>query len=230
MQPASEGLTSGAPRPDLLRHLLGTYAPLRPAPLCPELLVHHARVLVEIWEAAEQLAGSPLPAPFWAYPWPGGCALARVILDAPELVRGCAVLDFGAGGGVASLAAAYAGAGSVTANDIDPWALRVTSLAAQAQALTVATLADDICAVPPLVDDFDVVLCSDLAYERSQAPRQRAVLERACANGADVLVADAGRTYFDDAGMQQLAEWELDVPHDLEGTARRRARVYRLTG
>jgi predicted nicotinamide N-methyase len=222
------GAIAGAPGPDVFQQLLATYAPLRPAPLCPELLVYHAHVLVEIWEAAERVAGGPLPAPFWAYPWPGGCALARVILDAPELVRGRAVLDFGAGGGVTSLAAALAGAGSVTANDIDPWALSVTSLAARAQSLAVATLSDDVCGAPTLVDDFDVVLCSDLAYERSQAPRQRHVLERAARGGALVLVADAGRTYFDATGMQQLAEYVLDVPHDLEGTFQRTARVFRL--
>jgi predicted nicotinamide N-methyase len=183
---------------------------------------------VAVWEAAERIAGDALPAPFWAYPWPGGSALARVVLDAPELVRGREVLDFGAGGGIVSLAAAHAGASVVVANDIDPWALLVTRLAARAQSLTVDTLADDICTVPALVDDFDVVLCSDLAYERSQAPRQRHVLERAARGGALVLVADAGRTYFDATGMQQLAEYVLDVPHDLEGTFQRTARVFRL--
>jgi predicted nicotinamide N-methyase len=216
------------PSPDALQRLLNQYAPLGPAPLCPELLAYHAISLVQVWEAAERLAGAVLPAPFWAYPWPGGSALARVILDTPELVRGRTVLDFGAGGGVTALAAAYAGAADVTANDIDPWALLVTELAAVAQALRVQTLGDDICAVPPLVDDYDVLLCSDLAYERSQAPRQRAVLERAARNGASVLVADAGRTYFDDRGLQLLAEYELAVPSDLEGTAQRTARVYRL--
>jgi predicted nicotinamide N-methyase len=208
--------------------MLAQHAPLTPAPLCPEIRVHHAHSLVAVWEAAEALVGQPLPAPFWAYPWPGGCALARVLLDRPALVRGRSVLDFGAGGGVAALAAAFAGAASVVANDIDPWALRVTRLAAEAHPLSVDTLADDICATPSLVDDFDVVLCSDLAYERSQAPLQRRVLDRAAANGATVLVADAGRTYFDATGMTLLSTVELAVPHDLEGVARRTARVYEL--
>jgi predicted nicotinamide N-methyase len=212
----------------VLRHMLAEHAPLTPAPLCPEIRVHYAHSLVAVWEAAEALVGRPLPAPFWAYPWPGGCALARVLLDRPALVRGRSVLDFGAGGGVAALAAAFAGAASVVANDIDPWALRVTRLAADAHRLSVDTLADDICAAPPLVDDFDVVLCSDLAYERSQAPLQRRVLDRAAANGATVLVADAGRTYFDASGMTLLSTVELDVPPDLEGVARRTARVYEL--
>lgn len=200
---------------------------MAPAPLCPEILAHQAHALVDVWEAAERLAGHPLPAPFWAYAWPGGCALARVLLDRPALVQGQRVLDFGAGGGVAALAAARAGA-VVTANDIDPWALLVLAIAARAQHLTVGTFADDLCETPALVDDFDVVLCSDLAYERREAPRQRAVLERAAANRATVLVADAGRTYFDDTGMSRIARYELAVPLDLEGVPRREAHVYRL--
>lgn len=151
-----------------------------------------------------------------------------MLLDAPALVHGQRVLDFGTGGGVTAFAAVHAGAGSVTANDIDPWALMVVEIAALAQKLAVSTSGEDICETPALVDDYDVVLCSDLAYERREAPRQRAVLERAAANRATVLVADAGRTYFDEAGLALLAEYEMEVPRDLEGVAVRRARVYRF--
>jgi len=42
------------------------------------------------------------------------------MLDNPEVVRGRRVLDVGSGCGVAALAAAYAGASVVCANDIDP--------------------------------------------------------------------------------------------------------------
>src|SRR5690606_32150578 len=168
------------------------------------------------------------PAPFWAYPWPAGAALARVITDDPELVRGRSVLDFGAGGGVTSFAAARAGAARVVANDIDAWALLVVRIGAESQGLEVETLGRDVCSAPALVDEFDVILCSDLAYERRETPRQRAVLERAARRGATVLVADAGRTYFDAAGMTLLASHDVDVPQDLEGVPRRRADVYRM--
>lgn len=138
------------------------------------------------------------------------------------------MLDFGAGGGVTAFAASRAGARTVAANDVDPWALSVVEIAAQAQKLAVSTFGDNVCDTIALVDDYDVVLCSDLAYERREAPRQRAVLERAAANRATVLVADAGRTYFDDAGLVLLAEYELNVPRDLEGVDVRMARVYRI--
>jgi len=206
--------------------MLARFAPLTPAPLCPEISVHHAHALVPMWEAAEALAGTALAAPFWAYPWPAGCALARLLLDNPSWVRDKRVLDFGAGGGVTALAASYSGA-DVVANDIDPWALLVASLAASAQNLIIALLADDICAEPSLVDGYDVVICSDLAYERRETPRQRRVLDRAHRNGALVLVANAERTYFSDDGLTLLSTHVLDVPADLEGVSSRVARCYR---
>jgi predicted nicotinamide N-methyase len=224
---ASVPFTAPAPPRPALEALLRQHAPLTPVQLCPEVCAHQAPSLVAVWEAAEALAGQNLPAPFWAYVWAGGTALARVVLDRPETVRGRRVFDFGGGGGVASLAAARAG-GLVTLNDVDPWAVEVAAIAADAQGLALDTLADDVCATPAVVDAWEVVLCSDLAYERSQAPRQRRVLDRAARRGATVLVADAGRKYFDPAGMTLLAEYEVTVPQDLEGTTSRVARVYRM--
>jgi predicted nicotinamide N-methyase len=208
--------------------LLACHAPLRPVPLCPELLAHHAHSLIDVWEAAERLAGRFLPAPFWAYPWAGGSALARVLLDRPELVRGKRVLDFGAGGGVTAIAAVRAGAARVVANDIDAAALLVCRSAARAQGVHLATLHANICAVPERATQFDVVLCSDLCYEKHETPRQKGVLTRARRAGAEVIVADAGRPYFDAAGMQLLGEFMVPVPADLEGAELRHARVFRL--
>lgn len=206
--------------------LLEAHAPPAAVPLCPEIEVFQARSLVDIWEAAEHLAGDDLPSPFWAYAWPAGSALARVILDRPQYVRGRFVLDFGAGGGVASLAAAAAGADRVVANDIDPWAVAVARLAAERQRVRLTTLHADLTRDPESAPDFDVLLCSDLAYERAAAPGQLAFIQAALHAGRTVLVADAGRTYFDDCGLEQLAAYEIRVPDDLEGVSTRTARVY----
>ena len=124
-------------------------------------------------------------------------------------------------------AAAYAGAARVVANDIDAWAALVTRIGADAQGLAVDTLVADLCAAPEAaLEPYDVVLCSDLSYERAEAPRQRRVLDAAMQRGALVIAADAGRTYFDPDGLTLLAEYELDVPADLEGRGTRVARVW----
>lgn len=188
-----------------------------------------------MWEASERLAGQPMAAPFWAYAWAGGSALARVVLDTAEWVRGRTVLDIGCGGGIASLAAARAGAARVLANDQDPWALAVTRLAAARQGLSVELVAGDLArrqAWKRISDEAstgaDVVLAGDMAYERTVAPRLAGLLRRLAAGGARVLVADAGRLYFDPSGLEEVATFTVDVPQDLEGTRQRTATVYRL--
>jgi len=206
--------------------LLACYAPFRAPDLVPEIEVAFGRSLIEVWEAAEILAGRVLPSPFWAYPWAAGVALARVLLDNATLVRDQRVLDFGCGGGIASLAAARAGAAAVTANDIDPWALETVRLSALHNRLHVDLLLADLTTDTERLHDFDVVLCGDLAYEKEFAPLQRAFLTRARDLGKRVIVADAGRTYFTPRGMQQIAEYCIAVPRDLEGVDERIATVW----
>src|SRR5687768_10095578 len=217
------------PPPDSdLESLLNQYAPLKPVPLCPEIQAFQGVSLVQIWEAAEKLAGQVLPAPFWAYPWAAGVGLARVVLDQSDDFVGKKVLDIGCGGGVAAMAAASADALRVVANDVDPWALAVARIAAGRQRLYLDFLLEDLTEHPRHATGYDIVLCSDLAYERRTAPKQRAVLERARLDGARVLVADAGRAYFDETGLRKLAEYRLLVPKDLEGVEERIARVYEM--
>ena len=232
-----------APDCAALAALLDAHAFFASPELVPELRVFQAHSLVEVWTAAEALAGATLPSPFWAYPWAGGIALARVLLDGagaagnarvprdglPD-VSGARVLDFGAGGGIASLAAAKAGAARVVASDMDPWAAATTALAAERQSLLVETQTVDLTQAPGMLDAFDCILAGDLAYERHGAAAQRELLDRAHARGAVVLVADAGRTYFDETGMMELAAFTIEVPLDLEGVTERRARVFRMEG
>lgn len=217
------------PPPDSdLERLLDAYAPLSAIDLYPSLSAFAARSLVEVWEAAERLAGATLQAPFWAFPWPAGIGLAHAIMDRPELVDGVDVIDVGAGGGVAAFACARAGARRVVACDIDPWALAVTRIGAARQDLAVETLQADVTVTPTVLDAFDVVLCGDLAYDRRNAAAERSALDAAAARGATVLVADAGRTYFDAAGMQLISELTLPVVQDLEGCDSKTVRVFRI--
>jgi predicted nicotinamide N-methyase len=221
-------MMSALPDRKKLAELLDRFAPFTPAPLSQEIKVFQANSLVQIWEEAEKIAGENLPSPFWAYPWAAGCALARVVLDNPDWFTDQRVLDLGAGGGVVSIAARYAGAAEVVANDVDPWALEVIKLAAERQNLKLTYLLGDLTHDRASADKFDVVLCSDMAYEKRMTPRYAALLQHAKAAGARVIVADAGRKYFDPAGMKLIAEYTLAVPRDLEGVAERTARVYEL--
>jgi predicted nicotinamide N-methyase len=132
----------------------------------------------------------------------------------------------GAGGGVSCLAAARAGARRVVACDVDPWALAVTRLAARRQNLSVEVLQEDPSLSPARLDGFDVVLCADLAYDRSTAARERAALQHAARNGAHLLLADAGRTWFDASGLTGIAEFVIPTVADLEGRTQALTRVF----
>jgi predicted nicotinamide N-methyase len=119
------------------------------APLVPELALHLADRALPLWEATEAtLAAGNLPPPYWAFAWPGGQAMARLLLDRPDLVAGRRVVDFGAGSGIASLAAAKSGAASVTAIDIDAFARAAIAMNAALNGLPV-TVADQ---PPPACD------------------------------------------------------------------------------
>src|SRR6266566_4304310 len=104
---------------DFVRQQTAIVAP----PLVPEIRLHLATEVTPIWEATEEsLARGAVPPPYWAFAWAGGQALARYLLDHPEMVAGRAVLDFGAGSGLVAIAAAKAGALSVFAAEIDHFA------------------------------------------------------------------------------------------------------------
>src|ERR1700733_14762301 len=65
-------------------------------PLVPEIKLYLATEVVPLWHATEEeLARTNVPPPYWAFAWAGGQALARYILDNPDVVRRKRVLDIG---------------------------------------------------------------------------------------------------------------------------------------
>ena len=216
-----------APPPDeaTLEKLLDAYAPLGPAPLCPEVRVYQARDLYELWDAAERLVGGVVQPPFWAVPWPAGLAIARVLLDAPVWARARKCLDVGVGGGVVAIAAAKAGAASSVGADVDPWALAVAKLAAEKNGVTLRLVLEDLAAQDP-DETPEVILAADLEYEKTRAPLVRARLEALVQTGAVLLAADAGRTFFKTEGLRLVASFTLPVSRAVEGTEVREAKVY----
>ena len=139
---------------------------LAPVPLVPEVRLQLADEAIELWQYTEKFSGGvQLPPPFWAFAWAGGQALARHVLDNPDLVRGRRVLDVAAGSGLVAIAAMKAGAAQVTAVEIDP-------LAVTAMAINAARERRDVDARsagrprPGDGGDADVVLAGDVFYSR----------------------------------------------------------------
>ncbi len=160
-------------------------------PLVPEVRLFVAEDATVLWARLEAEAGQRLPPPFWASAWAGGQALARYVLDHPEVVAGRPVLDLAAGSGLVAIAAAMAGAAATSANDIDPYAIAAIRANAQANGVAVDILSGDL-----LDGDgggAEVVLAGDVLYNHSLASRVLPFLHRLVERGAYVLVGDPGR-------------------------------------
>jgi predicted nicotinamide N-methyase len=196
---------------------------LRP-PLVPEVVLHLASEIVPIWKATEEaLAEQGVPPPFWAFAWAGGQALARFVLDNPDIVRGRSVLDFGAGSGLAGIAAALAGAASVTCADIDAFAVAAMELNATANGVRFATTDEDM-----IGDDrgWDTVLIADMCYEQALSARVEEWMRALARRGALVLIGDPKRNYFPKERMRRLATYAVATSRELEDREVRQTGVY----
>ena len=177
--------------------------PLSPAPSVPEIVVHRAGPKSGLWRLAE--ADEAFGNPYWAYHWGGGLALARYVLDQPEAVAGRRVLDLGAGSGLVGIAAMKAGAASVLAADVDPYAIAAIELNAEANSVAIeARLGDLTLSEPPQVD---VVLVGDLFYNEELAARVTGFLDRCLARRIDVLVGDPWRATLPRVRLKLLQEY-----------------------
>ena len=208
---------------------------LKSPSLVPELRLHLADAALPLWEKTEEeLAQVGLPPPYWAFAWAGGQALARHLIDRPELVAGKRVLDVASGSGVVALACLWASAAHVAANEIDGFALAAIQLNADANALGhgLELVGRDMLDEPTIDDTgvalWDVVLAGDVCYEKPMAERMTGWLRRHAAAGALVLMGDPGRTYRPTDGLEQLAEYSVPTSRDLEDSDIRRTVVWRV--
>lgn len=121
--------------------------------------------------------------PYWSFCWASGLVLARWLAERPAWVRGKRVLDFGAGSGVAAIAAARAGAAEVVACDLDPLALQACRANAALNGVTLGYSEDFFAEA----DRFDLIIVADVLYDRANLP----LLDQFVSRGREVLVADS---------------------------------------
>ncbi len=196
-------------------------------PLVPELTLHLAHEAVPIWHKTEEELGQiGLAPPFWAFAWAGGQALARYILDHPEWILGKSVIDLASGSGLVALAAMKAGAASVLAADIDPFAASAMRLNAELNGVAIKVTSEDLLQAPPPQADF--LLVGDLFYEKQLAQRVLGWLEQGRTQGAHILVGDPGRSYFPKDRFEKRAEYMVPVTRELEDSEIKRTAVWQL--
>ena len=196
-------------------------------PLVPEIRLHLLRADSPLWRAfGEESEAADARRPYWAFAWSGGQALARYLLDHRELVAARRVLDFAAGGGIAAIAAAQAGASQVTATEIDPLAITAIALNAELNGVEVAAVCEDFIFSPNR--GWEVVLAGDIWYETRLARHGLSWLQTLAAEGLLVLTADPGRHYSPSQGLEELARYRARSVPDLEHPNLQEVRVYRV--
>ena len=214
--------------PDDPTAFIRAHTRLLPVPHAPEIRLHVADEATELWQKTEhELQEIGLPPPFWAFAWAGGQALARYVLDHPEIAAGVTAVDFASGSGLVAIAAARSGARHVIASDLDPFATAAIGLNAAANA--VAELIEPVSR--NLLDgapDADLVLAADVFYERDLAQAVTAWLSGLQARGTTVLIGDPGRTYLPRERLECLKTYAVPVSRSLEDAEIKRSHVWRL--
>ncbi len=196
-------------------------------PLLPELKLHLASEVVPLWQATEaELEAQGLPPPYWAFAWAGGQALARYLLDHPEIAAGKRVLDFAAGSGLQGIAAARAGAARVEATEIDRFAAAAIRRNAALNGVEIELREGDL--VGATGGDWDLVLAGDVCYERPMAERVWAWLRGLAGRGVEVLIGDPGRSYLPKRGLERVIAYAVQTSRELEDSDLRNAVAWRV--
>ncbi len=218
--------------PEEARTFIRTSTAVAAPPLLPEIALHLATEVTPLWQATEAwLSARGLEPPFWAFAWAGGQALARLLLDRPELVRGEVVLDLASGSGLCAIAAARAGAARVVAVDRDPMAKEAIALNAVLNGAGVEAYAEDLLEgerLPAWAEGAGVVLAGDVCYDAAMTRAVLPWLRARAAEGARVLLGDPGRAYLPAEGLGEIARYRVPVIDDVEAEPEKWGVVYEV--
>jgi predicted nicotinamide N-methyase len=194
--------------------------------LVPEVQLHLATELTPLWHATESyLNQQNLGAPFWAFAWVGGQALARYILDKASVVEGLIIVDIGSGGGIVAIACAKAGAKHVTALDIDPLAATVCQINAELNGVADRITAETADAITYDLSRFDLILVGDVCYTRGESKELADHVRREI---APVLFGDPGRQFMPKADLEHLAAYTVQTSKEIEAHEISEASVWRM--
>jgi predicted nicotinamide N-methyase len=207
--------------------IVPTLTQVQTIPDVPEIRLRLAQDTMALWEEMEQEIGNgDLPPPFWATAWAGGVALARYLLDNRNVVAGRDVLDVATGSGVVAIAAALAGARTVTACDIDEVAIAAATINAQLNGVHISTERCDVRQIRAPIGAL--VTAGDVFYERDIATAMGQALAEFQSAGAEVLVGDPHRSFLPFEALEPLASYDIVVDPAIETVTVKETMVARL--
>jgi predicted nicotinamide N-methyase len=194
---------------------------LEPVPTLPDIVLYAAHAGSRL----SRLLGEAGEAPYWAFPWAGGLALAQYFRANPQSIAGKRVLDLGAGSGLVGIVAARLGA-DVAAAEIDPFGKAAIGLNASANGVRIMLSEVDIEAPAPA--GFDLIAGGDIFYREDVARRMLPFLQRCAASGVQVLVGDPGRRDLPIGQLEPLSSYAVSDVGDRRDSTMRTGTVYRL--
>ena len=168
--------------------------------------------------------------PYWADIWPSARILASYVARLPGNDR--SLLELGCGAGLVATAAAVAGF-RVCATDYYEDALRFTELnVAEETGLVPETRLVDWRKIPTDLGRFDLVVGSDVLYERIYGRLVAKAIDMTLARSGEAVIADPGRIAADEfvhaAGERGLTLVGHDrVPH-VDGAIRQTISLFRF--
>jgi predicted nicotinamide N-methyase len=164
--------------------------------------------------------------PYWAKLWPSGVELAHQV--SAHDWSGTSVVELGCGLGLPAVAAALAG-GSVLATDRSPDALTFTAANAGANHVEVETALYSWDAPEALVarGPWQLVLASDVLYERRHLGELAALLPRLVTDDGAVWIADPHRDLASEFLDAARAAWRTV---EVVPTRRQDVQIIRLAG
>lgn len=153
--------------------------------------------------------------PYFGVPWPAGEALAERAAELAPNWRGQRVLELACGLALPSLVLARLGSADVVASDLHPDVPEFLKRNEAHNHVRVGYRALDWREVQGV--ETDILLGSDLVYDRRQPPALLAFLERT--RWREALIADPGRPYWE-AFVASLRTRPWAVEESVRGTIR----------
>ena len=153
------------------------------------VMIYHPRNADALISEDDYVADERLP--YWADIWPSSRVLAEHVVGMQA--DGRRLLELGCGAGLVSVAAAIAGF-DVTASDYYEDALRFTALNVLVNTgVLIETREADWRRFPHDMGRFDLVVASDVLYEREYATLVASVIDRTLLGRGNARIADPGR-------------------------------------
>eukprot|EP00980_Cylindrotheca_fusiformis_P016401 scaffold4887_cov118-Cylindrotheca_fusiformis.AAC.11 len=189
--------------------VIGTVTVLEATAESQENLVDMALALDgEVTESQLLVVGDP----YGAVLWPAAWAVAKYILSDQKIpLEELTILELGTGTGLVSIATALGGAKKVIATDYEPFALKLTSYAADTfhprlRRTTIETRLLDMCNYGQALPEAELVVAADIMYEPKTgvAMAHRAV--EALEKGSRVIVGDSPGRLGRPAFLEALKE------------------------